>query len=211
MMMTPVLSQPHCKQHPHAQELSAALDKSIGVASRGSIALGAAMRQSYTSSASGDDTALLQGQIRTLYTKLDVYRKTNDQLRHQLEVTSTADHVVQLENALTEQTRQNAQLVKELNAQKKAMSLARREDRARDEHEAPETVEMRTNGLIDENRALRERVRDLTARVVAHEKAAVAKHEQYHKAATAARQFEEQVRKGGLGYALVSLGRTGLF
>ena len=172
--------------------MSAALDKSIGVASRGSIALGAAMRQSYTSS-SADDTALLQGQIRTLHTKIDVYRKTNEQLRHQLEVTSTADHVVQLENALTEQTRQNAQLVKELNAQKKAMSLARREDRARDEFEAPETVEMRTNGLIDENRALRERVRDLTARVVAHEKAAVAKHEQYHKAATAARQMEEQV------------------
>ena len=70
---------------------------------------------------------MLQGEIRNMHKKLEIYRKTNEQLRRQLEATSATDHMVQLENALAEKTHQVEQLMNELKLQKKALMMASRD------------------------------------------------------------------------------------
>lgn len=68
-------------------------------------------------------SSVLQGEIRNLHKKLEIYRKNNDLMRRQLESVGSADHTISLENALAEKQMQIDQLTQELRTCKKVREL----------------------------------------------------------------------------------------
>lgn len=128
-----------------------------------------------------------------MHKKLEIYRKANEQLRRQLEASSAAEHLVALENTLAERALQIEQLQTELKLQKKTLARANREG-AIDPNAVAEQSEQRLYALMDENRVLKDRVRDLGAKHVADEKAAVLQHERLQAANNQCRAYEEQLK-----------------
>ena len=173
------------------KEFNSLLDKHIRVASNGTISFSKRFfNVSDSLHPSNPESHQLQLENKNLHKKIEIYKRTSEQLQKQLNAIGAGELIAILENKLAMKENEIIELMAELKSLKKAVSKNERETM-----QAMQSIgESKIQLILDENRALKEKLREASARIDNEEKNSRRQQEVAVKLQMVVRSLEEKIR-----------------